>query len=125
LGSVGNYRLPVASSSVNETDTLVRIQDGAIVAIGGLMQMESSRTASGLPGTTSMPFFSALFGNKAVTGRKKEVIVLIKPTIIRTTADWENQNRRTRAALDDMDAARARVIQLDGNTPVSPSPTVK
>ena len=125
LGSVGNYRLPVASSSVNETDTLVRIQDGAIVAIGGLMQMESSRTASGLPGTTSMPFFSALFGNKAVTGRKKEVIVLIKPTIIRTTADWENQNRRTRAALDDMDAARARVIQLDGNVPAPASPAVK
>ena len=125
LGSVGNYRLPVASSSVNETDTLVRIQDGAIVAIGGLMQMESSRTASGLPGTTSMPFFSALFGNKAVMGRKKEVIVLIKPTIIRTTADWENQNRRTRAALDDMDNARARIIQLDGGAPSPSTSAVK
>lgn len=125
LGSVGNYRLPVASSSVNETDTLVRIQDGAIVAIGGLMQMESSRSASGLPGTTGMPFFSALFGNKAVTGRKKEVIVLIKPTIIRTSADWEGQNRRTRAALDDMDVARARIVQLDGNAPAAAAPTVK
>ncbi len=114
LGSVGNYRLPLASSSVNETDTLVRIQDGAIVAIGGLMQMESSRTSSGMPGTAGLGIFSALFGNKAVMGRKKEVIVLIKPTIIRTTADWEAQNRRTRAALDDMDATRARLIQLDG-----------
>jgi len=115
LGSVGNYRLPVASSSVNETDTLVRIQDGTIVAIGGLMQMESSRTASGLPGTTNMGIFSALFGNKAVMGRKKEVIVLIKPTIIRTTADWDAANQRARAAIDDMDAARARVIQIDGS----------
>ena len=114
LGSVGTYRLPLASSSVNETDTLVRIQDGAIVAIGGLMQMESSRTSSGMPGTAGLGIFSALFGNKAVMGRKKEVIVLIKPTIIRTTADWEAQNRRTRAALDDMDATRARLIQLDG-----------
>jgi len=42
------------------------------------------------------------------------VIVLIKPTIIRTAADWEAQGRRARAAIDDMDAARARVIQLDG-----------
>jgi MSHA biogenesis protein MshL len=116
LGSVGNYKLPVASSSVNETDTLVRIQDGSIVAIGGLMQMESSRSASGLPGTTGLGVFSALFGNKAVVGRKKEVIVLIKPTIIRTAADWESQNQRTRAALNDMDAARARVIQIDGSS---------
>lgn len=114
LGSVGNYRLPLASSSVNETDTLVRIQDGTIVAIGGLMQLESSRNASGLPGTTGMPGLGALFGNRASQGRKKEVIVLIKPTIIRTAADWEAQARRARASLDDMDAARARVIQIDG-----------
>ena len=114
LGSAGNFKLPLASSAVNETDTLVRIQDGAIVAIGGLMQLESSRNASGIPGTTSMPGLGALFGNRASQGRKKEVIVLIKPTIIRTAADWEAQGRRARAAIDDMDAARARVIQLDG-----------
>lgn len=115
LGSIGNYRLPLASSSVNETDTLVRIQDGSIVAIGGLMQMESSRSASGLPGSSNIPIFSPLFGNRANTGRKKEVVVLIKPTIIRTLQDWESQTRRTRLALDDMDAARARVIRIDGS----------
>ncbi|MDO8698957.1 MAG: secretin N-terminal domain-containing protein [Rhodoferax sp.] len=115
LGSIGNYRLPLASSSVNETDTLVRIQDGSIVAIGGLMQMESSRSASGLPGSSNIPIFSSLFGNRANTGRKKEVVVLIKPTIIRTLQDWEAQTRRTRLALDDMDAARARVIRIDGS----------
>lgn len=114
LGSAGNFKLPLASSAVNETDTLVRIQDGSIVAIGGLMQLESSRNASGIPGTTSMPGLGALFGNRATQGRKKEVIVLIKPTIIRTAADWEAQGRRARAAIDDMDATRARVIQLDG-----------
>lgn len=114
LGTVGSYRLPLASSSVNETDTLVRIQDGRIVAIGGLMQMESSRTASGVPGTTGMGPFSSLFGNRANTGRKKELVVLIKPSIIRTVQDWERQNRNVRAALEEMDATRNRVIRLDG-----------
>ena len=114
LGSAGNFRLPLASSSVNETDTLVRVQDGNIVAIGGLMQMESNRRSSGLPGTNDIPVLSTFFGNRANIGRKKEVVVLIKPTIIRTAQDWEAQTRRTRAALDDMDAIRARVIRLDG-----------
>lgn len=114
LGSIGNYRFPMASSSVNETDTLVRIQDGNIVAIGGLMQMENNRKSSGLPGTSDIPFFSYLFGNKSALGRKKEVIVLIKPTIIRTAADWEAQTRRTHSMLDAMDASRARVISIDG-----------
>ena len=114
LGSIGNYKLPLASSSVNETDTLVRIPDGSIVAIGGLMQLESSRASSGLPGTSNIPFFSSFLGNKANSGRKKEVIVLIKPTIIRTAADWEAQTESARAALDELDANRARVIQIDG-----------
>jgi MSHA biogenesis protein MshL len=113
LGAAGNYKLPLASSAVNETDTLVRIQDGRIVAIGGLMQMDSSRNVSGVPGTTGS-IFAPLFGNKLAAGRKREVIVLIKPTIIRSAADWEEQSRKARVALDEMDDARARVIQLDG-----------
>jgi MSHA biogenesis protein MshL len=115
LGSAGNYLLPLASSSMNESDTLVRIQDGNIVAIGGLMQIESNRKSAGLPGTRDIGFFSNLLGNKANTGRKKEVVVLIKPSIIRTAQDWEAQTLRTRAALDDMDAVRARVIRMDGS----------
>ncbi len=113
LGAIGNYRFPLASSNVNETDTLVRIQNGKIVAIGGLMQIESNRTSSGLPGS-SESIFSNILGNKANTGRKKEVVVLIKPTIIRSQQDWDAQNRRSRTALDDMDVARARIIRIDG-----------
>ena len=60
LGSIGNYRLPLASSSVNESDTMVRVQDGSIVAIGGLMQLESIRGASGVPGATGSSFLSSL-----------------------------------------------------------------
>ena len=126
LGAVGNYKLPLASSSVNESDTMVRIQDGQIVAIGGLMQLQSSRQSSGLPGATEVPFWSSIVGNKTNSGRKKEVVVLIKPTIIRTAEDWEAQTRRTSSALDDMDASRARVIRMDGKVyqtePVRPVP---
>ena len=109
LGTVGNYRLPLASSAVNEFDTMVRIQDGNIVAIGGLMQLQSSRRSSGMPGTVS-----ALLGNRVSSGRKRELVVLIKPTIIRNAEDWEAQTLRTRAALDDIDNSRARVIRIDG-----------
>jgi MSHA biogenesis protein MshL len=114
LGSVGNYRLPLASSAVNESDTMVRIQDGNIVAIGGLMQLESNRSASGMPGSGDIPMLSSLLGNRVNSGRKKELVVLIKPTIIRSAQDWEQQTRLSRAALDDMDTTRNRVIQLDG-----------
>ena len=114
LGSIGNYRLPLASSTVNESDTMVRVQDGSIVAIGGLMQVESSRNASGVPGAVGSGLFSSLLGNRANVARKKELVVLIKPTIIRSAQDWEQQNRLVRTALDDMEQVRSRVIRLDG-----------
>ena len=118
LGGIGSFRLPLASSAVNESDTMVRIQDGYIVAIGGLMQMQSSRSTSGLPGTSDIPVLNSLLGNRANTGRKKELVVLIKPSIIRGAQDWEAQTRRARAALDDLDTSRARVIRIDGSAEV-------
>lgn len=124
LGSIGNYRLPLASSTVNESDTMVRVQDGSIVAIGGLMQLESSRNASGLPGSTGAGFLSSLLGNRANIGRKKEVVVLIKPTIIRSLQDWEQQNRMVRSALEDMEVVRSRVVRLDGTVETRKQKTV-
>lgn len=114
LGSVGNFRLPLASASINETDTVVRIPDGQIVAIGGLMQMEASRRGSGLPGADSNPLTSMLFGNRANNGRKRELVVLIKPSIIRSAEDWEQHNRLVSESLDDTESRSRRVIRLDG-----------
>ena len=116
LGSgVGTYKLPLASSSVNETDTLVRVQDGNIVAIGGLMQVSSSRTASGLPGSTGASnALGFLLGNRANSGRKKELVVLVKPTIIRSAQDWEAQTAKSRAAINDLVEVKSRTVRLDG-----------
>lgn len=114
LGAIGNFRLPLASASVNESDTVVRIPDGQIVAIGGLMQMEASRRGSGLPGADGNPITSMLFGNRANSGRKRELVVLIKPSIIRSNEDWEQHNRLVSDSLQDSENRSHRVIRLDG-----------
>jgi MSHA biogenesis protein MshL len=122
LGDIGTYRLPLASSTVNETDTMVRLQDGNIAAIGGLMQQSSSRSASGVPGSTGEGnLFGVLLGNRASAARKKEIVVLIKPTIIRSPQDWEAITERSRAALEDIDASRRKVIRLDGSVQEAPA----
>src|SRR5437879_3628408 len=40
--------LPLAKSSINETDTIVRVQDGNIVALGGLMKLDVANDRSGI-----------------------------------------------------------------------------
>ena len=42
LGQAGVFTLPLASSTVSETDTIVRVTNGNIVAIGGLMKQSDS-----------------------------------------------------------------------------------
>ncbi len=117
LGTIGNYRLPLASSSVNETDTVVRVPDGNIVAIGGLMQAETARRQSGLPGSASNNVTRTLLGNQADSGRKKELVVLIRPTILRNADDWARSTQSAMAGLAALDdGAPRRTIQLNGTT---------
>ena len=103
LGALGTYTLPLASSSVNETDSIVRVQDGNIVAIGGLMKQEQSSGANGLPGASSASGLGWLFGTKGSYLKKRELVILIKPTIIRNESSWK----------DDLVETQMRIQQLD------------
>ena len=87
LGSLGQFKLPLASSSVNETDSIVRVQDGNIVAIGGLMTQEQTNNRSGLPGTVNSAA-GTLFGQRGNSLAKRELVILLKPTIIHDDRAW-------------------------------------
>ena len=88
LGAQGIFRLPLASSSINETDSIVRVQDGNIVAIGGLMRQEQSSDRSQLPGATGAA--ANLLGQRGAILRKRELVILIKPTLIQNDSTWTN-----------------------------------
>jgi MSHA biogenesis protein MshL len=82
LGTLGRYTLPLASSSINETDSIVRVRDGEVVAIGGLMQQDSSSDRSGVPGLGEAPVVGGLFRQRSTSRSKYELVILIKPTIV-------------------------------------------
>ncbi|MBW7902355.1 MAG: pilus (MSHA type) biogenesis protein MshL [Rhodocyclaceae bacterium] len=103
LGSLGDFRLPLASSSINETDAVVRVQDGYIVAIGGLMSQEQGRDNNGLPGLASASGVGTLFGQRGSGFRKRELVVLIKPTIIQNAQSWKQDLLDTAGRLEKMD----------------------
>ncbi len=88
LGSLGSYRLPLASSTVNETDSIVRVHDGEIVAIGGLMLHETRDDRTGLPVLGEAPLIGGLFRQKSISSHKRELVILLKPTIIPGDGPW-------------------------------------
>ena len=109
LGSAGSLSLPLAASSTSEMDSMVRGQDGRVVAIGGLMRQSSTGDSSGLPGAQDVPLLGALFRNKARVNQKRELVVLIKPTIV----DGNNQG----AWGQDIVESNKRIEMLDPRQP--------
>lgn len=87
LGTMGQFKLPLASSSVNETDSIVRVMDGNIVAIGGLMTQGQSTDRSGLPGTLNS-VSGNLVGQRGSAISKRELVILLKPTVISDDKAW-------------------------------------
>jgi MSHA biogenesis protein MshL len=89
LGQAGTLTLPLASSAVSEADSIVRIANLNIAAIGGLMSRQDSITRSGIPGVSDLPFLGALFRQNSTSLTKRELVILIKPTVIHDGGDWE------------------------------------
>ena len=108
LGTLGTFTLPLASSAVNETDSIVRVQDGNIVAIGGLMKQEQASDSNGLPGTTSSSGWGLLFGARNSYLRKHELVILIKPTIIHNESSWNDDLIETQSRTQQLDPRLAR-----------------
>jgi MSHA biogenesis protein MshL len=109
FGVGGAQNLPFARTAVNETDTLVRARDGSIVALGGLMQVEVVNQKSGIPGLQDIPFFGAAFRSTTRMTVKKELVILLKPTVIKSEKDWEEDIRQTRDRIQSLGSGAGRV----------------
>jgi len=99
LGAQGSYKLPLASSSVNETDSIVRVQDGQIVAIGGLMKAELRDEQTGVPGLQDTPYLGALFRQTSKVRGKRELVIMLKPTVIQDDGPWPDSREPSTTPL--------------------------
>jgi MSHA biogenesis protein MshL len=87
-GQGGTLNLPLASSTVSETDSVVRVQDGQIVAIGGLMKQTTADNRSQVPGVGDIPLLGGLFRQSSRANQKQELVILLKVTVVREGHDW-------------------------------------
>jgi MSHA biogenesis protein MshL len=90
--------LPLASSSISETDSIVRARDGQIVAIGGLMRQATFDDQSGMPGLSKNP----LFGQTNKRNEKRELVILLKPTVVDNDKDWSDDITHSRDRFSGM-----------------------
>lgn len=103
LGSIsGILNLPLASSNVSETDSIVRTHDGRVIAIGGLMTESTISSKSKVPGLGDVKGIGAAFRQKGSTTSKTELVILLKSTVVQGQDSWNDDALASQNRIEDM-----------------------
>ncbi len=101
-GTSGSMNLPLASSSVSETDSIVRTRDGRVIAIGGLMTENSTSSKSKVPGLGDIKGVGAAFRQNGSSRTKSELVILLKSTVVQGEESWSNDILSSKQRIEEM-----------------------
>ncbi len=109
--------VPVDQQTIS---TEIAVQSGDTVLLGGLIQQNDSQSNAGVPGLKNIPIIGRLFGSSNTDNSRKELLVLITPTVVRggeeaaeITDEYKQRFRGLEPLLRDMEEAeRARLQRL-------------
>ena len=111
---------PTTNKRTIESNVLV--DDGSIVVLGGLLQDEYTGNGAKVPGVSEIPFFGNLFKNDARSRKKTNLMVFLRPVVVRDSAATE------RLSLDRYDQMRAGMKEAqpvpDAKVPVEGAATL-
>lgn len=94
------FTLPLARSSIRESDSVIRAQDGDVVVIGGLMKTDTTKKVSKVPFLGDIPALGHLFRNTSELTEKTELVILLKPTVVGVNT-WQKELERSRDLLQE------------------------
>ncbi|TQQ28907.1 pilus (MSHA type) biogenesis protein MshL [Vibrio cholerae] len=92
--------LPLARSSIRESDSVIRAKDGDVVVIGGLMKSNTVDQVSKVPFLGDVPALGHLFRNTTKLTQKTELVILLKPTVVGVNT-WQKELERSRSLLQE------------------------
>jgi MSHA biogenesis protein MshL len=98
-------KLPLAFSTVRESDSVVRALSGQVVVIGGLMKTISSDDNGGVPGLDEVPIVGELFKQKRKLNRRSELVILLRPIVVDNNRAWANYIQQSAERIQRLQAA--------------------
>ena len=98
-----------------EIETTVLANDGEIIVLGGLLEDDEQIDVSKVPVLGDIPVVGELFKSQGKSRRRTNLMVFLRPTIIRNGADAAvlTQDRMNRIRLEDMAQSEREVSKLD------------
>jgi len=105
LGSVGvianNFVLPLALSTIRESDTIVHAKSGQVIVIGGLLQNDTREEIASTPILGNLPVIGPFFRQTVQLSKKTEIVILLRP-ILATNDAYIKQMRKDDETLGNV-----------------------
>ncbi len=79
--NIGGINQPIISQRSIEHD--IRLKDGEVNVLGGLMEQTDTDSVNGIPGLAKIPFFKNFFATTTVDHEKDEILIVLIPHIVR------------------------------------------
>jgi MSHA biogenesis protein MshL len=115
LARQGGANVPDISSRVPEIQTremesIIKVSDGQIAVLGGLMREESANGEDAVPGAVKLPGVGNLFRNRSRRSKKSELVIFLRPVIVREASLAGDYKELAHLLPDEtfLDAASAR-----------------
>lgn len=87
-----NNEVPIVE--VRELDSILKIKDGQVMVIGGLMEETASNDEKGVPGAGRIPWFGNLFKSVENKDKVKELVIFIRASIVTPTGNYHPADQR-------------------------------
>ncbi|WP_395620113.1 type II secretion system secretin GspD [Sphingorhabdus sp.] len=89
-----------------EFETTLTVGDGQLLAIGGLLNDDERRTIERIPLLSDIPLIGELFKSRSRSRSKTNLMVFIRPTILRSREDGDRLTARRYDYVRDMQKVR-------------------
>ena len=121
--AIGGITQPIISQRVIEHD--IRLKEGEVSILGGLVQRTDSKTLEGWPGLAKLPLLRYLFSHNNTDHQEDEVLIVLTPRIVRIP-EWTKANLRTMysGSETNVQVKRESEIRAPAQQP-APSPQPK
>jgi len=101
VGTV-SQQLPLALSTVRESDSIVRARSGQVIVIGGLMQESTNDQDAQTPFLGDLPGVGKLFKHKKEVSVKSELVILLKPIVVQGADEWNDELLKSRGKMKQL-----------------------
>ncbi len=114
----------LASPTINKrsAQTIVAVQSGDTMVLAGLIKDDKTAGSAGIPLLSDIPVVGALFGAKADTNNRRELIITITPRVVndnQQARDVTAEFRKKLTGMNKLNSESMPAAKTDGNTEVS------